>query len=207
MANRMSPRSLKRVAADEQGLAITEFALIAPVFLMLLMGVLDVGHTLYMQSVLQGVIQKAARDSTLETGTDAAQQAILNAAVTRSVQSLAKNATVVFSRRYFKDFTKASQAAHENFTDTNGNGVCDAGEPYQDNNNNSVWDKDGGDGGQGGAKDTVVYTAQVSYPRVFPLNKLIGLSDTTTIQAVTVLPNQPYGDQAQYGAPVQRNCP
>ncbi|MCF8709314.1 TadE/TadG family type IV pilus assembly protein [Rhizorhapis sp. SPR117] len=196
----------QRFAKDQSGITATEFGLIAPVFILLLMGTLDMGHTLYMQSVLQGVVQKTARDATLESSSEAAKQAELDAMVTNNVLNLAKNATVTISRRYFKDFTKAAQSVAEPFTDTNGNGICDAGEPYQDNNNNSSWDKDGGDAGQGGAKDAVLYTADVSYPRLFPMHGLMGLPATAEVQATTVLANQPYGDQAQYGAATLRNC-
>src|SRR3546814_1967681 len=71
-------------------------------------------------------------------------------------------------------------------------------------NNNKNWDKDGGNAGQGGAKDMVVYTADVSYPRLFAMAKLIGLSDKVHITASTVLQNQPYGEQSQYSAPPAR---
>jgi Flp pilus assembly protein TadG len=196
---------LKRLPKDERGVYVTEFALIAPVFFILLLGIFDMAHGLYMQTELQGIIQKAGRDLTLETGTEAAKQAALDASVEARLKNLAKNATVTFARRYFKDFTKAAQATAEPFTDTNANGRCDAGEPYQDNNNNSVWDKDGGDAGQGGAKDNVVYTVSISYPRMFKFG-MIGLPTTTNLTASTVLANQPYGDQSSYATPTQRNC-
>lgn len=188
-------------------MAATEFALITPVFLALLLGVMDMGHTLYMTSVLQGIVQKAGRDSSLENGTETAIQDAINQKVIDGVHRLAKNADVVIDRRYFKDFTKAQQAVGETFTDTNHNGVCDAGEPYQDNNNNMVRDADGGDSGQGGAKDIVMYTVDVTYPRLFPMGRLIGLPATVDIHAATALANQPYGDQSQYTAPTVRNCP
>lgn len=196
---------LRHLPKDERGVYVTEFALIAPVFFIMLLGTFDMAHGLYMQTELQGIIQKAGRDLTLETGTEAAKQAALDASVEARLKNLAKNATVTFSRRYFKDFTKAAQATAEPFTDTNANGRCDAGEPYQDNNNNSVWDKDGGDSGQGGAKDNVVYTVSISYPRMFKFG-MIGLPTTTNLTASTVLANQPYGDQASYATPTQRNC-
>ena len=50
-------------------------------------------------------------------------------------------------------------------------------------------------GGQGGAKDVVVYSVTVTYPRLFPVAKLIGLSENVKLNATTVLANQPYGDQ------------
>lgn len=202
-------RRVPRIGRNERGMAVTEFALVAPVLCILLLGALDMSHSLYMQSVLQGVVQKTARDSTLESGTETAKQAALDANVVTNVRKLAKNATVTITRRYFKDFTKAAQAAAEPFTDTTTgifhDGICNNGEPYQDSNNNGVWDKDGGDDGQGGAKDDVVYTVVISYPRMFRFG-FLGLPPTTTVTATTVLANQPYGDQSQYGAPVARNC-
>ena len=201
-----SPNQFRHFRRDDRGTTVMEFGLIAPVFALLLMGALDMGHTLYMQSVLQGVVQKTARDATLESGSEAAKQAELDAMVTANVHNLASNATVNISRRYFKDFTKAAQSVAEPFTDTNGDGTCNSGEPYQDNNNNSTWDVDGGDAGQGGAKDAVLYTADISYPRLFPMYGLMGLPNTVQVTAMTVLANQPYGDQAQYGAATVRNC-
>ena len=198
--------SLRRLRHDQRGISAVEFALISPAFFTLILGALDMGHTLYMQSVLQGVMQKAGRDSSLEDGTETAQQAAIDQSIKDSVLSLAHDANINLTRRNFRDYTAAAQATAEPFTDTDSNGVCGNGEPYQDNNNNSVWDKDGGDAGQGGAKDTVVYTADVTYPRLFPMATLIGLPANVHIKASTVLVNQPYGDQASNGSPVARNC-
>lgn len=197
-------RRCPRLLRDKRGMSVVEFGLIAPVFLVLLLGTFDLGHTLYMQSVLQGVMQKVARDATLENQSTSA----LETQVRTKVQTLATNATVTLVPRYFKNYTKAAQATAEPFTDTNGNGRCDANEPYTDTNFNSTWDADGGNAGQGGAKDTVVLTASVSYPRLFPIFRFIGVGSTVNLQATTVLVNQPYGDQAQYGStPPTRNCP
>ncbi|MEZ5656168.1 MAG: TadE/TadG family type IV pilus assembly protein [Sphingobium sp.] len=195
------------LSKNQRGTAVTEFGLIFPVFALLMMGALDVAHTLYMNSVLQGAIQKAARDSTLETGTSGATQTTIDNAVKDQVLDLHKDATVAFSRRNYKSFSNAASAQAESFTDTNANGVCDAGEPYQDANNNSTWDADGANAGQGGAKDVTIYKVTVTYPHMFPLYKFLGGSDMETVVAQTVLANQPYGPQSQYGAATVRNCP
>ncbi|CAN5450885.1 hypothetical protein BH10PSE14_BH10PSE14_17760 [soil metagenome] len=182
--------------SDQKGLATTEFALILPVFMTLILGVLDMGHSLYMQSVLQGVVQKAARDSGLETAaSDAVRRDAVDAAVRKSILYLNKSAQIDISRLSYKSFGQAEQAAAEPFTDTNSNGVCDAGEPFQDNNDNGHRDATGGDASQGGAKDVVIYEASVSYPRLFPMARLVGMSSTVHLDAKTVLTNQPYGDQ------------
>lgn len=196
--------------SNEQGIAATEFALIAPVFAMLLMGVLDIGHTLYMQAVLQGTIQKAARDSSLESGTATATQTTIDTRIRTAVKQLnhsLADADIAITRRYYKTFSTASAALAETWTDTNTNGTCDAGEPYTDANNNSVWDRDGGNAGQGAARDITVYNVTVIYPHMLPLWKMLGTSSISTVRATTVVANQPYGAQSQYGAATARTCP
>ncbi len=46
----------------------------------------------------------------------------------------------------------------------------------------------------------------ISYPRMFPIDKLIGGNGRTNLTATTVLANQPYGTQASYGAPAVGHC-
>lgn len=200
------PQCLHRLFADTRGAYLVEFAIVMPVFVVLTMGALDVGHTLYTRAVLQGTVQKAARDSAIETGSIAANQAVIDAKVTDTVKELNKNATVTISRRFYKTFSKARAAQSETYTDNNSNGRCD-GEPYVDANRNGVYDADGGDGGQGGAKDITIYSVTMSYPRMFPTNALLGMSPTVTLNATTVLANQPYADQSTYGAPLAGTCP
>ncbi|MET0370982.1 MAG: TadE family protein [Sphingobium sp.] len=194
---------LLRLRAGQAGNAITEFGLIAPVFMALVLGVMDLGHTLYMQSTIQGALQKAARDSSLESASNTTTQTSLDTAFSTQVKRLAQNATVTVTRTYFRDYTKASVSAKEPFTDTNSNGTCNAGEPYEDSNNSGSWDNDNGRTGQGSAKDTTVVSAAVVYPRMFPFLRIFGLPANVTINASTVLVNQPYGDQA---AVTVRNC-
>jgi Flp pilus assembly protein TadG len=197
----------RRLAGDTRGATIIEFAIVAPVMALLLLGGFDTAHSLYVRAALQGIVQKTARDSALETGVASAQQTALDDKVKAGVRAIANNAAITITRRYYRTFSDAAAAQAESWTDTNHNGTCDANEPYQDDNNNSSWDADGGDNGQGGAKDRTLYTVTMTYPRFFPLYKLIGGATTTKISASTVLENQPYGDQGSYAAPTVRNCP
>src|SRR3546814_10575732 len=95
----MSGAARVRRSSDQRGTAITEFGLIAPVFLLLMLGALDLAHTLYMQGVLQGVVQKAARDSTLESAQEETTQLAINQKIEDQVKRLAANADVSISRR------------------------------------------------------------------------------------------------------------
>jgi Flp pilus assembly protein TadG len=198
--------SLLKLVRDASGVSITEFGLIAPVVSVMLLGTMDAGHTLYMRTVVDGAIQDIARDSALEDGSILAKQEALNARITEQIKLLNKDATVDINRRYYRNFTNASNAQAEEFTDTNHDGTCNNGEPFVDTNLNEGWDADGGDAGQGGAKDVSIVTVTVSYERLFPMATLAGLPKDITVSATTVLANQPYGDQAQYGAAQVGNC-
>lgn len=202
---------VRRLRSDQQGATLVEFALIAPVMCMLLLGAFDMGHTLYMRSVLQGIVQKTARDSTLEQNVEASARTTIDNRVRTQVTAIANNADVVITRRFYRTFSDVAAARAEAFTDSTAgkfkNGVCDNGEPYEDANGNQTWDRDGGNEGQGGAKDATLYTVTVSYPRFFPIDKFIGGDATTKVVASTVLKNQPYANQGSYAPPVLRNCP
>ena len=188
---------LRSLARDEAGAAIVEFALIAPVMVMTLFGMFDLGHGMYTKSLLQGAIEKASRDSTIQGATTGA----LDAKVTTIVRRIAPGSTITFNRASYTSFTSVGQP--EDYGDTNSDGVCDAGETFEDANGNGAWDANQGRTGNGGARDAVLYTVTVNYPRLLPLGRLIRQSDTTTMSAVTVLRNQPYGLQ---NTPANATC-
>lgn len=193
---------IRKLAGDESGATLVEFGIVAPVFCLLLVGALDIAHSLYMGAVLQGVVQKTSRDSTIEGSTPSA----LDAKVSAQIRPLANNAQITFKRRYYKSFTEARAARPEEWTDLNANGKCDNNEPFVDTNENTVWDADGGNSGQGGAKDATVYTVNVKYARMLPLDGFLPVSPTVDVSATTLLRNQPFDAQKSYSAPEVRNC-
>lgn len=180
--------TLRDLWRDERGVTIVEFAIIAPVLLITILGMFDMGYNLYVQTILKGAVQKAARDSTIE-GADA-NSAAIDAAVSSAVHGIAANAQVSFSRKAYSTFGDVGQP--EDFSDLNGDGACDEGEPFEDANRNGSWDPDRGREGTGSARDAVLYIVTIRYPRAFPIGRLIGISDTFSTDAETVLRNQPY---------------
>ena len=175
---------------DRRGVTLVEFAIVAPVMLLMLMGLGDMLYQVYAQSILNGELQKAARDSGIEGG--AANTSTIDAKVQTAVKKIAPNATFTSTRKSYDTF---SEVAPEPFTDSNGNGVRDAGECFTDENGNGSWDQDPGAAGQGGASAVTVYTMTATYPRLFPVARLFGWSSTQTISATTLLKNQPYATQ------------
>lgn len=179
---------------DRRGMTATEFGLLAPVFMVFLMGSFDMTHRLYMNVVLQGAVQKAARDSALERSSVTAAQAAIDAYIRDSALILHNQAQVTVTRTAYRTFTDANRR-HEPFTDTNGDGTCNGGEPYDDLIENGYWDATMGVAGQGGAQDVVVFSATVRYPNITPISTMIGLDPMVNLKATTVIRNQPYNDQ------------
>ena len=196
----MIRRRLGQVLATERGAALVEFALIAPVLVMMLLGLFEVGYNLYIRTQLQGAVQQSARSSSIEAAFD--REAGIDAAVTAAVRKIHKDADVSFDRQSYATFSDVAQP--EDFDDVNNDGICNDGERFEDANGNGMWDPDRGKTGFGGARDVVLYTVSISYPRAFGVAQLLNFGDTVEFDATTVLRNQPYDSQTVYA--VAGNC-
>ncbi|OCC24504.1 pilus assembly protein TadE [Croceicoccus estronivorus] len=184
---------LRKLVADRSGAAIPEFALAVPIWLMLLMGVLDLGQLAYAKSVLNGAVQDAARSSSLET----ADTAVADDKVERMVSTIAPHASLTASRLSYYDFADIGRP--EAWNDADSDGICNNGETYTDENGNGQWDADIGGTGNGGANDVVLYTVTITYERLFKMPFLPG-SKERSITATAVKKNQPYANQDGYGS-------
>ena len=185
-------RFLRRLGRDTTGVTAVEFALISPALFLVLFGIFELGYEIYAQTMLQGSIQQAARASTIEGAST--RSTAIDAMVTDAVHEIVPSATLAFDRKAYSNFGDVSLP--EDYTDSNENGACDNGEPFEDANGNGTWDADRGIAGLGGARDAVLYSVTVTYDRPFPLANLVpGMSRTLTTTARTVLRNQPYDEQ------------
>lgn len=187
----MAATPTRRLLRDERGAYMIEFAMVMPTFLLLMMGAFDIGMQMYAKAVLSGAVEQAARLNTLET--NANSQLAVDQAVRDQVGRVARYGTLSFSRLNYQDFSGVGKP--EEFTDTNGNGIRNAGECFQDANGNGTWDSDRGETGQGGANDVVLYKVSLSFARLFPLWKMLGEPQNKTITISTTLRNQPYTNQ------------
>lgn len=184
----------RRLLDDQRGTAVMEFGLMATVFMVLLFGLFDMGQMVYAQAVLNGAVERAARDSSLEGG----DTAVADAAITSSIQAVAPNAVVTTSRISYFDFADIGRP--ESWDDDDGSGVCDDDEQYTDENGNGQWDADVGTASNGSASDVVIYTVSVSYPPLFGMPFLPGGSENKVLSAKSIKKNQPFALQDTYGS-------
>jgi Flp pilus assembly protein TadG len=194
IARRLRPRSLRRLGADRGGATVIEFGIVAPVMVLFIMGIGDLLYGTYANSILLGAVQKAGRDATLQQSASTTATAAIDAEVMAQVRTIAPSATYVSTRLNYTAFTHASKP--EPFIDGNGDGIRQVGECYTDMNGNGQWDADGGRSGVGGASDVQQYTITVTYPRIFPVAKLLGGGADATLVGQTLLKNQPYAAQS-----------
>jgi len=190
--HRSKVRLARRLLRDRRGVSAVEFGLTAPILFLVISGTLDMAQGYYVNTVLQGAVNAAARKSSLQTGvTDAAT---LDSLVSTMIKYAMPKAAVTFTRKNYAEFSNVG--IPEDFTDTNKNGKYDPTECFVDMNNNSLWDADMGKDGLGGANDVVVYTVTVNYKRMFGFGSYLGLPINQTIRGTTILKNQPYATQS-----------
>jgi Flp pilus assembly protein TadG len=185
-------RLIRALRRSHRGATAIEFAIICPVLLLLIMGLGELAFQAYLQAALTGAIQKAARDSTIEGNNTASANTTIDNNVMVSVNTVIKNAT--WDTPIRESYAHFADIGPEYYWDNNpANGKYDAStECFLDANGNGVWDADPGASGQGGADAAVVYQMGFTYPRLFPLYKMLGWPSTVHIVAKTIMKNQPY---------------
>lgn len=185
---------LARLISDRRGVTIVEFAIVLPAMLTLICGAIEFGHMLFARVVLEGAVTEAARLATASLETKEAQRTeIMRASITKSMSDFptAPSKSIVITTTVYRDF---STAFPETYTDTNGNGQYDPGEPYIDRNQNRVWDNATPVSGStlGGPGDVVSYTVRFPKRVLFGfLNSIVGdASGAIPLSASTVVRNE-----------------
>jgi Flp pilus assembly protein TadG len=162
----MTPRKpFIALRSDRRGVTILEFAMILPALLTLICGSIELGHMLFARVVLEGAMTEAARLATASMETKEADRTeIMRTSIKNSMSAFgtAAGQSIRITSTVYRDF---STATPETFTDTNGNGQYDSGEPYVDRNKNGMWNNAMPVAGStlGGPGDVVSYT--VSFPK------------------------------------------
>ncbi len=185
--------AIRHILADRRGISIVEFAIILPAMLTLICGTIEMGHMILARQVLEGAVVDAARKATASLETDeAARRQIMIDSITRSMASFARapGQAIDIQTRVYADF---SSAYPETYTDKNGNGRFDTGEPYVDRNRNGQWDNATAKTGTlGGPGDVVSYTVRFPKRLLFGyVGRFIGRSNgVLPLSATTVVRNE-----------------
>ncbi len=184
--------SVKYFARAEDGVTAIEFAMVAPVLIILLMGIIEFSLMMTAYNVMESATTVSARlgATGFTTSGISRQQTILNSISDRA-GAFVNVDNITITTKYYSQFNQIGDP--EPFTDTNGNGVRNNGEPYTDVNGNGQYDSDMGIAGLGNAGDIVVYTANYPWRIVTPLmGTFIGTNGVYTITTHAVTKNEPF---------------
>ena len=192
--------SRRRLASDESGATIVEFALILVPMLIIILGFMELGYQSYVRSVLQGTLNDVARTATVETpelGDEALPlETRIENYVKERMHPLVAAGTYDFQIDNYQDFSGVGQP-EALVTDVNKNGQYDSGDCWEDTNPNGTFDTDGARAGVGGADDVVVYDVTLSAPHLLPIGGFLGVPDHFNARARTMSKRQPYAQQGQ----------
>lgn len=189
---------LRRLAGNDDGVTVVEFAVIAAPLLMLLMGGLDIAHQAWVRAQMQGALTDAARIAVVENpdfggGNSLTIERDIVRYMEDTIGQVAPNVEVTVDQRSYSDFSSISQG--EKLTrDNNGNGRYDRSDEdcFEDFNLNARYDQSSGRDGRGGADEVVFYDAEVTMPRLIQIGGLFGQSNITQMHLSTAVRTQPY---------------
>ena len=183
----------RRVVSDDEGNSAIEFAIVAPVLILFLIGFLDFGHWVFIRSTAAGALEGVARSAGV--GGAGVDPTSFQNAVEAQIKSAAPAATFVWDPRNYYQFSGIGKP-EKLITDVNGNGRYDPGDCWQDLNPNGVYDTTPGEAGIGGADDIIYYKMTVTFPPLVSLGGFIpflGANHTSTL--TTIVRRQPFGAQ------------
>lgn len=187
----ISKKRLLHLTRSQRGITSVEFALIAPVFLLIVMGVIEFSMAMFTSVVLESATNNTARlgkTGYVPTG-KTRSEAIIDNVKTRTTGLLDPN-KISISEKTYSNFDKIGQPEPCIKPIT---APCPgvAGVNFVDINGNNTWDADMGQAGLGNPGDVVVYT--VSYPWKI-MTPIVGkvLGNTITLTARAVVRNEPY---------------
>jgi Flp pilus assembly protein TadG len=83
---------MKKQKRDDRGAAMVEFALILPVLLMLVMGIIEFGRAYNIQVSIQAAAREGARDLALRQSSGQVDSAVRAAAPSVSIDSISQSA-------------------------------------------------------------------------------------------------------------------
>lgn len=167
------PRRMPRLGS--KGTSALEFALLAPVVLLLTLGTLDLGFIAMVDASLEMAVREASRYGIVSTDDeDETRDTKIRETVENWMSRWETDESVLdISSLTYTSFDNVGEP--EPYSDANGNGTYDSGEDYTDVNGNGTWDDDMGTASFGGSEDIVLYEVDFTRKPLTGITSMIGL--------------------------------
>ena len=186
----MKTRVSKTILGCNSGITSLEFALISPVFILMVMGIIEFSMIMFTSAVMESATGSTARlgkTGYVAPGTTRQQQLIDS--VANKTTGLLDPDNITVTTTTYSSFGNVNRP--EPYIDDNHNDHYDLGESFTDINGNAQWDEDMGRDNAGNANDIVVYTVSYPWHVMTPVVSAV-IGSIYTIRARTVVKNEPY---------------
>lgn len=183
---------LRRFLRCRKGVSALEFALIAPVMLLTITGIIDLMLVMFVTALMEGGLRDGSRlgRTGFQPADTTREEAILAEIAEATIGLVDMNEATITTLEY-QDFGSIGQP--EEYTDTNGNSQYDSGEPWIDTNPNGVWDEDQGIAGIGSSSTVVLYKVRYNWRLLTPLlPKLLPNGYDFPIEVSLAVRNEPW---------------
>ncbi len=182
-------KKLQGLRRDIKGAIAVEFAIILPVAITLLVGIMEVAFMMFVSATVENAVMSASRYGAIgNTSTGLSREEAILEIVADNNFGVIDMDDVTLTTTVYSSFEDIGE--EEPYVDANASETYDAGEEYSDVNGNGQWDEDMGIAGVGGTGDIVVY--QISYST----NSLTALLDfvfgSIVHSAVIAIRNEPF---------------
>jgi TadE-like protein len=187
-----APRPARPDVREESGQAMVEFAFVAPIFLGLVLAILEFSGIMFVQTLLEGGAREASRYGITGLQPDGvSRDDMILQIVGENSFGIIDMDDLEMETLVYDSFSAVGQP--EPFTDQNGNDAYDSGEPFTDVNGNGSWDDDMGAAGLGGPGDVVVYRLSYDWAIMIPLFEPF-FGDHITLRANIAVRNEPFDE-------------
>ena len=184
------PMAIRRLRRDQGGATIVEFALIFPVFILAVFGIIETAMVLFISSSIEAAVLEASRfgaTGSLPPGVSREDRVL--EIVGEKTYGLVDLDQADIQTLVYASFDDIGQP--EPFEDDNLNTVYEDPEPFTDVNGNGVWDADMGAAGLGGPSDVVVYRVSYDWGVMTPLIRGV-LGDSLRHISSVAVRNEPF---------------
>ncbi|MFM9845194.1 MAG: TadE/TadG family type IV pilus assembly protein [Dongiaceae bacterium] len=153
---RRAKRRLTGFARESDGASAVEFALVFPLAFFFIAGAFELGMLMFNQAAIESAVREAARYGMTGQGTEAEREAEILAIVDKYTYGLVDPADITITTEVYPGFVDVDDP--EPYTDSNGNGQWDSGEPFTEVNGVLGHQDDLGAAGVGAMSEIVQYT-------------------------------------------------
>ncbi len=179
-----------RLFRDTGGSTIVEFAIVFPVFILMIIGTIEIAVVIFIGSSIESAVLQASRFGiTGGSSSGISREERVLDIVGENTYGLVDMESVEISTLVYGSFADIGEP--EPFEDDNGSASYDEGEPFTDVNGNGTWDPDMGAAGLGGPNDVVVYSVSYDWGIMTPIMQAI-LGDSVRHVSSVAVRNEPY---------------